>query len=549
MMTSRSALLFPLLFLLGSCATAAPPAVVPAADDALPPPTAPAAERAPEPEPEPAARPTAAPAGWHMLDLELDRAAGVSADRAWSELLADRTPGRTVVVAVIDGGTDTAHVDLQGVLWRNEGEIGGNGVDDDANGYADDVWGWNFAGGADGQNVHHETMEVTRLHAACLATAAPPAVDCEAVAADFQSERQEAVQTFAQLQQIDQMVQVIVPLLRDAMAGEEPTAERVRALVPTQPEIAQAQMAFLQLADLGITPRDVEEAVEAYEGRVEYGFNLDFDPRPLVGDDFADGAERHYGNADVMGPDASHGTHVAGIIGAVRGNGVGIDGIAAPVRLMTVRAVPDGDERDKDVANAIRYAVDNGAHIINMSFGKGYSPRKELVDAAVRHADEHGVLMVHAAGNDGADLDAEPNFPIPVYLDGGRATHWLTVGASTWQVDSLAARFSNYGSTSVDLFAPGAAIVSTLPGDEFAPKDGTSMAAPTVSGVAAVLMAYFPELDAGEVREILMASAVRHDAVVSRPGDGAPVPFAELSVSGGVVNLFEAVRLAIERTR
>ena len=549
MTTRRSSVFFAFLFLLGACATADPPAPAPAPEVTRPAPAAPEPRVAPAPEAESPLVPPTAPEGWHLLDLEADRAAGISADRAWRELLADREPGRTVVVAVIDGGVDTTHVDLRDVLWRNEGEEGGNAVDDDGNGYVDDVRGWNFIGGADGQNVHHETMEVTRLHAACQAGPPPASVDCAAVAADFEAERQEAVQTLAQLRQIDQMLQVVVPILESALGGDEPTAERIRALVPTRPEVEQARMAYLQLAGLGITPQDVTDAIEAFESRTAYGFNPAFDPRPIVGDDFADGTERHYGNPDVMGPDADHGTHVAGIIGAVRGNGIGVDGIAEPVRIMAVRAVPDGDERDKDVANAIRYAVDNGAHIINMSFGKGYSPRKEVVDEAIRHADAAGVLMIHAAGNDGADLDTEPNFPTPHYLDGGRAEHWLTVGASTWQVDSLAARFSNYGKESVDLFAPGAAILSTMPGDEFAPNDGTSMAAPTVSGVAAVLMAYFPDLDAGEVRQILMDSAVRHELRVPRPGDGVPVPFGDLSVSGGVVNLYEAVRMAIERTR
>jgi subtilisin family serine protease len=248
-----------------------------------------------------------------------------------------------------------------------------------------------------------------------------------------------------------------------------------------------------------------------------------------------------------MGPDASHGTHVAGIIGAVRGNGIGIDGIAADVRLMTLRAVPDGDERDKDVANAIRYAVDNGAHVINMSFGKGFSPRKSLVDDAVRYADERGVLMVHAAGNDGEDLETEASFPTAEYDDGGRAENWIEVGAANWDVESLAAPFSNFGRTRVDVFAPGVAILSSVPGDEFEREDGTSMAAPVVTGVAALLLAYFPNLTAADVRSILLESATPHgDRTVPQPGSGAPVPFGTLSVTGGVVNAYQAVLRALE---
>jgi subtilisin family serine protease len=249
-----------------------------------------------------------------------------------------------------------------------------------------------------------------------------------------------------------------------------------------------------------------------------------------------------------MGPDASHGTHVTGIIGAARGNGIGMDGVASSVQIMTVRTVPDGDERDKDVANAIRYAVDNGAQIINMSFGKAYSPRKALVDAAVRYADERGVLMVHAAGNDGEDLEIEASFPTRDYEDGGQAANWIEVGAADWKVAGLAAPFSNYGSTSVDVFAPGVDILSTVPGSEFDREDGTSMAAPVVTGVAALLMAYFPDLTAADVKSILLESSVKHgDRSVPRPGTGEPVPFGTLSVTGGVVNAYEAVRITLER--
>lgn len=551
-MTSRRGLL-PLLLLLGACTASAPPAAP------APPEPAPAVEQPPrtsEPAPVPPsggdvdvdieAPLTAAPDAWQLLDLAQDRVPGTSATRAWTELLAGREPVRTVVVAVIDGGVDTAHVDLRDVLWRNDGEVAGNEVDDDGNGYVDDVYGWNFIGGADGRNVEHETLEVTRLHAACLADRPLPGYDCAEVATAFSEERQENAELLAQLEQVNEVVEAIVPILRGALGGEDPTEERVRGLMPTSPQVGQARQIYLQLADLGAEPSDITEAVESYRGRAEYGLNPDFDPRDIVGDDVSDGDERIYGNADVMGPDADHGTHVAGIIGAVRGNGVGIDGVAAPVRLMTLRAVPDGDERDKDVANAIRYAVDNGAHVINMSFGKSYSPRKELVDEAVRYADERGVLMVHAAGNDGADVDVESKFPSPSYADGGRASNWITVGASNWAVDSLAAPFSNYGRTEVDLFAPGAAILSTLPGDAFDRQDGTSMAAPTVTGAAAVMMAWFPELDAAAVKRILMETAVRFDdQVVPRPGDGEAVPFGTLSVTGGVVNLYEAVRAAL----
>lgn len=548
--------LFTALLVLGACASGSNPPL-PQARPATTPATAesPAAS-----EPTASADPTAAapsapglssaPDAWQLLDLSTDGVPGVGATRAYTELLAGRTPARTVVVAVIDGGVDTAHVDLRANLWRNTDETPGNGSDDDGNGYVDDVFGWNFLGGPDGRSVGHETLEITRLHAACQSGAAPPIdMTCQDIAGDYQTETEEVTQTLQIIDQVDQAFAFALPILRSAGAGENPTVESVRALAAVRPDVSQARSVYLQLADAGIHPDDMEEAREAYEGLRDYGLNLDFDPRSeIVGDDPTDGSERIYGNGDVHGPDPRHGTHVAGIIAAVRGNGLGIDGIGANVQVMAIRAVPDGDERDKDIANAIRYAVDNGAHIINMSFGKSYSPGKSLVDEAVRYADENGVLMVHAAGNDGEDIDLGGNFPTDGYERGEEARNWIEVGAANWMVDSLAATFSNYGQTAVDVFAPGVDILSTVPGGAYDREDGTSMAAPVVSGVAALLMAYFPELEAADVRRIILESAIPYgDDVVARPGDGARIPFGRLSTTGGVVNVYEAVRRALER--
>lgn len=492
-----------------------------------------------------------APDAWQLLDLGDDRVPGVSATRAYTELLAGRTPGREVVVAVIDGGIDTTHVDLRENLWRNEDETPGNGVDDDGNGYVDDVWGWNFIGGAGGENVNHESLEVTRLYVLCEAGETPLAdPSCEEITTAYGERRAETQQTLEQIGQLVGALDFAEPVLRRASGQDELTPEVVSGIRSLDRQVAQARQLWLQLEEAGITREVLDEADEAYAGLIEYGLNPDFDARSIVGDDLANGEERGYGNPDVQGPDASHGTHVSGIIGAVRGNGEGIDGIAANVRLMTLRTVPDGDERDKDVANAIRYAVDNGAHIINMSFGKTHSPRKGLVDAAVRYADEHGVLMVHAAGNDGADIETEDNFPTPVLGDGSRAGLWIEVGAANWMVDTLAAPFSNYGQTVVDLFSPGVDILSTVPGSKYDREDGTSMAAPVVSGVAALLMAYFPQLTAADVKRILLESAVDYsDQEVTLPGalDGERVLFGRLSATGRVVNAYEAVRMALER--
>jgi subtilisin family serine protease len=536
-----------LAIFLGACASAAPPTVPPPiAVPPVPPPP-------PPPPPPPAAPPSEAPRDWHLLDASAG-VAGIGSERALRELLAGQQPARTVTVAVIDGGVDTAHVDLRANLWTNEDEVAGNGRDDDGNGYVDDVRGWNFIGGADGENVHHETLEVTRLHARCIgAPAASPAVPqpppdrCAEFARVYESELAEAQAMMQQVNMLEGFLAQALPLLRRAAGTDSLDRARVEAIRATDPNVGQARQIYLQLADAGISPADIEDAREGYSSRLEYGFDLDFDPRSIVGDREGDLAERVYGNRDVTGPDAGHGTHVAGIIGAVRGNGQGVDGVAPGVRLLSIRTVPDGDERDKDVANAIRYAVDAGADIINMSFGKAYSPFKSAVDDAVRYADERGVLLVHAAGNDGVDLAQTPNYPNPFYEGGGSAENWIEVGASSWKGNTaLAAEFSNYGRDQVDVFAPGVDILSTAPDGEYERNSGTSMAAPVVSGLAALLMAYFPDLTAPDVKRIILETATKRPGMVARPGAqaGEQIEFGTLSRTGAIVNAYEAVKRA-----
>ena len=479
------------------------------------------------------------PPDWHLLDRDADGVTGISLDRAY-QMLGDRAP-REVVVAIIDSGVDVAHPDIAPVLWTNDGETPGNGVDDDGNGYVDDVHGWSFLGGADGRNVSADTYELARLVALCRAgTPDPTYSDCDALEAELEEERAPLAQQAAQLAPVLSGARAEDARLREAY-GDDYDWDDVSAA-----DRAEARtLSFL--AGQGATFGDLEDFVEYVTNRLEHGLNPDFDPRDLVGDDYADVDERGYGNADVTGPDAGHGTGVAGLVAAARGNGVGIDGIA-PARIMVLRTVPDGDERDKDVANAIRYAADNGARVINMSFGKAYSPQKAAVDAAVAYAVERGVLLVHAAGNAGEDLDVAPNYPTRTLLDGTVSGGWLEVGASTAANDGLAAAFSNYGQTAVDLFGPGEAVTSLAPGGGVQTANGTSFAAPVVAGVAALVMAYFPDLSADEVRQILLDSAVPYaETETARPGDGEAVAFGTLSATGGVVNAARAVELAMER--
>jgi len=501
---------------------------------------------------------------WQHLDQQADGVPGVSADRAYRELLKDRQP-TPVLVAVIDSGIDSVHEDLKPVLWLNPREKPGNGLDDDQNGYADDRRGWSFLGNKSGQNITAETIEDTRLYARLKplyeGKKRPKKEPQRAVyelyqrvKASFEKKRKEAEKDYEELSKTYAQNRTMFDKIK-AEAGvnllDTATLRRAGSL-PENGRAASRVYAFLRRNNYADTEQALA-AVSKYQASVknklETHLNPDFNPRPLVGDNPADLNERRYGNADIQGPDASHGTHVAGIIGGLRDNQKGVEGIAGPwVRIMGVRSTPNGDERDKDVANAIRYAVDNGAQIINMSFGKDYSPEKAAVDEAIRYADHKGVLLVKSAGNSSQNLDSLAEYPSPRYLDGTAIPNMLMVGASgrSNTQQELAAPFSNYGKTMVDVFAPGVEIYSSTPANTYAKKSGTSMATPVVVGIAAVLKSYFPQLTAAQIKQLIMQSAVPYHTPVLRPGTKQVVDFADLSKTGGIANLYEAVKLAMK---
>lgn len=503
------------------------------------------------------------PKNWFNLDAQENQVNGVSTEKAYEYLKGRKS--KTVVVAVIDSGIDINHEDLKDVIWTNPGEIPGNGIDDDHNGYVDDVHGWNFIGGKDGKNVGPDTYEVTRLYKEML-----PKYENkkESKKADYQywvkvrdaylEDAKDAETHYHFYDSLQNSILRYNKLMTAYLDVDTLTQENITTVKSEDPLI-QLAAGFMSniIAKVGsMSMEDVaaslDKAVEYYGTQANYSYNLNYDSRKIVGDNPNKLDEVGYGNNDVSGTDTDnfHGTHVAGIIAAERGNGIGIDGVANNVKIMAVRTVPDGDERDKDVANAIRYAVDNGAQIINMSFGKAFSPHKEYVDEAIKYAESKGVLLVHAAGNSGEDTDVENNFPTKKLEKGKIATNWIEVGASAWgEGDKLAARFSNYGKSNVDLFAPGVKIYSTTPGNEYQDAQGTSMASPVTAGVAALVLSYFPDLKPEDLKDILMQSVRTFNGLmVQKPGTkDEKIDFSDLSVSGGIVNAYEAVKLADSR--
>lgn len=498
---------------------------------------------------------------WHLLDMTKDRVPGTGAERAYTDLIAGKST-TTVVVAVIDSGVDIEHEDLRDNIWVNEDEIPNNGIDDDKNGYIDDMHGWSFISGPGG-DVKEDNLEFTRIYKDLYFrfngrdAASIPAVEKAdyqkflKFKADYENRVKKSEEEWNEFRQILGFYELSKTTVANLLGKENYTVDELKEM-PAEDDFTKAIKDFMLLAKEGGLEYELAQGREQLEGALLYSYNLDFDPRHMVGDNYSDTEEKYYGTPNVKGPASDHGTHVAGIIGAVRGNGIGIDGICSDVKIMALRAVPLGDERDKDVANAIYYAVDNGAHIINMSFGKSYSPQKSAVDKAVKYAESKGVLLVHAAGNSSKNNDISDNYPNPVdEVTREWCATWVEVGASSSLSDpDFVAEFSNYGKLSVDLFAPGQDIYSTMPGNTYRFQSGTSMASPVVAGVAALVKSYYPELSGKDLKEVLVNSYTDYKKVKVRiPGSTKKVPFAKICRTGGIVNAYNALKMAEEYSK
>lgn len=501
------------------------------------------------------------PNGWHLKDQKTNGYYGISLDKAY-DFVKDKK-SKTVLVAIIDSGIDTTHEDLKSVLWTNAKEIPGNGIDDDGNGYIDDVHGWNFIGGRDGRNVKEDSYEAARVYHAYKSKFENLTDDSSLSKEDhelyktWQRAKADVVDNIdlTQMKQAKFMYEKLKvgdSVIRKDLKKEEYSGKDLQAYTPSNSDASITTRIILSICEANNKNYDITNTMllGELEGDLRKAETANTPPPNYRGDIVKDNEndinDKFYGNNDIMAGTPFHGTHVAGIIGAVRNNRKGIDGIAGNVRIMMIRAVPDGDEHDKDIALAIRYAVDNGAKVINMSFGKSFSPQKQWVDDAVKYAERKGVLLVHAAGNDAKDIDSDYNYPTPKFLDGTRPTNWLTIGASGDPGNGgLTASFSNYGKNEVDVFAPGVNIYSTIPGgNTYGNASGTSMASPVTAGVAAFLLQYFPTLTPQQLKIILEKSSVKPVIKAQKPGTDEEVNFSELSRTGGVINAYEAAKLA-----
>ena len=474
---------------------------------------------------------------WHLMDLSTDSIPGMSVERAYRELIKDQK-GETVVVAVIDSGVDIDHPELEQVIWVNEDEIPNNGIDDDGNGYVDDINGWNFLGDCDEEN-----MESVRLQ--------KKEVPGSEAYEEFEESRQKTLQGKKdELEGISGFLERAIrsdSLIRETLGKDDYSLEEVENYSPKSFKLIDALIFQRRFRESDFSLKELEDYRKSVITSIEKHYNLDFNARTIVGDDPDDINDRDYGDANVIGPDlegADHGTHVSGIIGSDRNDNIGSKGVYNNLKIMVLRAVPDGDEYDKDIALGIRYAVDNGAKVINTSFGKGYSPHVDWVWDALRYAEKNDVLIVNAAGNDGADINPGKKKTFVTDEKEGEeiVSNFLTVGAVSFSYDEeQVADFSNYGNFNVDLFAPGDKIWSCTPGGKFEYHSGTSMAAPNATGVAAVIRSFFPKLSAREVKRVLMQSGLPLFDEVYLPGTEELSSPKELSRSGKLINLYNAL--------
>jgi subtilisin family serine protease len=479
---------------------------------------------------------------WSHLDLVKDTVPGMSVDKAYKELIKGKK-GKKVIVGIVDSGVDINHEDLKAVIWTNPKEIAGNGIDDDKNGYIDDIHGWNFLGDA-----VHEQLEMTRI-----VKKGPGTPDYDKAKAQLEEELKGIQPQKQQLDFILNAEKTVATFLKKS----DFTLEEVKAIQSDETGVKQAKAMFTQILSKSSKAEfdaQIEEFKDYVYGQINYNLNVEFDGRKIVGDNPNDLNDTKYGNNNVVGPEpkeAKHGTHVAGIVAQVRGNNLGGDGVTNNAEILTVRAVPNGDEYDKDIALGIRYAVDNGAKVINGSFGKYYSQQKEWVIDAIKYAESKDVLVVIAAGNESFDLDVTNKYPNDTF-DGSPefAKNVLIIGALSPAYGSkMIADFSNYGKNNVDIYAPGDEIYATTPLNTYEYLQGTSMASPNVAGVATLIRSYYPSLTAIQVKQIIMESGTPLKNTVTIGEDKHKANFADASKSGRIVNAYNALVLAAKMAK
>jgi cell wall-associated protease len=493
--------------------------------------------------------------GWHHLDPVDDGVLGISTNKSYEYLKGKKAD--TVIVAIIDNGAELTHEDLQGAFWVNTKEIPNNGIDDDNNGFIDDINGWNFIGNPNGENLKKETTGLTRLYGLLSEKYGnnkefiADSLTIEGynlylkIKVEYEAEVEGKKKEILQYDWILNKYKASEIILIQQLKKSDFTLEEVKGMKSKKDEVKEAKEFYLKVHSYNLNEPEITKRLKNLNDELDTRLNPHFKNREeIVGDNPDDINDSIYGNnmLNVKGP--FHGTGVASVVGALQ-NGVGVDGICSHVKLMIIRIVPNGDERDKDIALAIKYAIRNGAQIINMSFAKKYSLHNEFVIEAVKEAEQANVLLVQGAGNNMNNNDETPYYPTGKDDAGTKFSNWLIVGASCSKDDEkLIAFFSNYGKKSVDVFAPGFQIKNCELNNGYGYGSGTSISSPVVAGLAAVLLSYYPHLTAKELKEIIIKSAYKPiTPTLELPNSNEKVTLDDVSVSGGIANLYNAILL------
>ena len=515
---------------------------------------------------------------WHQKDKQQDTIPGISLDKFYSQN-KKAAKSKAIVVAVIDTQIDLKHEDLLGQIWNNTKEVANNGIDDDNNGYIDDSNGWNFIGTKRGSTVwsNFEYVRIVREYEKQFKNSK----ESEVLSNDLNSYK-EYIRANKKLDQEKRYYQnwlkslkhdiVKLPIAKDSLKKYFPkenyTYQQLDSMYKKHKindksymqrrddndkdfgALIEIVMGSYELEQYNLN--DIKRNEEEIDSIVNRNLNMSYNERHFF--DLNEHLfEKGYGNNNVSSNLSgitinNHSTRVSGIIAANRFNGIGVKGITSNVKIMPLSISPSGDEHDKDIALAIRYSVDNGAKIINMSFGKEFSLHKKWVIDAYKYAEKHDVLLVHGSGNNSFNVDENPYYPNDVDYENPNevVANFINVGATTSKADStLVASFSNYGKKNVDLFAPGAKIYTTASNNTYGFESGTSFSAPMVSGTAALIWSYYPKLTAKQVKEIILESGTAYDMEVLVPGgQGKKAKFSELSKSGKVLNVYNAMQLA-----
>jgi len=487
---------------------------------------------------------------WHFKDIVLDTIPGTSLEKTYDSILKNKK-GKEIIVAVIDMPIDIKHKNLKDNIWINKDEIPNNDIDDDDNGYIDDINGWNFIGNSNGKINRFVNYEVTRI----LKNSNIEAKDYAPLAYlknRYEERYTKALEDTSYINMVSNSKTENENIILKYLGNKALNSKNIDSLKKAHPNDTILQTAITvtnNFIKYGFTEDYISDYKIKAEERISKLLSLNYDERKIIGDDSEKIEDKDYGNNNVSQDSKflSHGTPISGLIIAKSINEEDSIEIVDHIKIMPLCISSYGNEHDKDIALAIRYAVNNGAKVINMSIGKEFSLHKNWVFDAFKYAEQHDVLIVSGAGNSKYDLNIYNHYYPNDNINNERevSDNFIKIGATTYHVnEKLFWKYSNYGNIDVDVFAPGYRIYSTVPTEKKykLQSGGTSLSCAITSNIAALIRSYYPNLSASQVKHILMDSGVEYTFNV-KIGDTL-LPFKTLSKSGKVVNAYNALIMA-----